>query len=156
MKKRVRSQPSALRSRAGAVPFISMSALGRKADQGKASGRLPLMTPNGHRGNPSASSVLCESVRYLSKHDTGREFRIYRRCGRLAIQWDEAVRLLALRLASQGSQKFFGREGFDQDRDPLRRNRIHRLRSGVAGHHCGGYTPAKGGAQAPDGLDTIR
>ena len=38
----------------------------------------------------------------------------------------------------------------------MRRNRVYRLRSGVAGHHDGRYVPAKGGAQVPDGLDTIR
>lgn len=62
----------------------------------------------------------------------------------------------SLLLASQGVQKFFGREGLDQDRDTLCRNQIHRLRSGVASHHCGRYAPAKGSPQVPNGLDTIR
>jgi hypothetical protein len=60
------------------------------------------------------------------------------------------------RLASQGFQKFFGREGLDQDKDTLRRNRFHRLRSGVASHHDGRNITAEGGTQVPDGLDTIR
>ncbi len=117
-----------------------------------------LGTRNGCRGNPSSSSVLCESVRYLSRADTRREFRVIIGAA-VARQFNgmrRSRRLLALLLASQGFQKFFGQEGLDQDRDTLRRNRVHRLQSGVAGHHGGRYVPAKGGTQVPDGLDTIR
>jgi len=99
-----------------------------------------------------------ESVRYLSR--VGHAARIPGIIGAAAAWQFNGMRrsrwLLALLLASQGFQKFFGQEGLDQDRDTLRRNRVHRLRSGVAGHHGGRYVPAKGGTQVPDGLDTIR
>jgi hypothetical protein len=45
--------------------------------------------------------------------------------------------------------------GLDQDSNTSSRNRVH-SRSGVADHHDGWYVPAKGGARAPAGLDTIR
>ena|SRR5947209_13077116 len=55
----------------------------------------------------------------------------------------------------QGFQKFFCQEGLDEDRDTLRRNRIHCLGSGVAGHDDGRYVAAKGGTQVPNRLNTI-
>jgi hypothetical protein len=121
--------------------------------------RVRSLTRNGRRGNPSSSSVLCEGVRYLS--GVGHAARIAGNSLALGVTWQfngtrRSRWLLALLLASQGFQKFFGQEGLDQDRDTLRRNRVHRLRSDVAGHHDGVYVPAKGGTQVPNGLDTIR
>src|SRR3981189_3038769 len=120
--------------------------------------KMTRLTRNRRPGNPSGSSVLCESVRYLSR--VGHAARIPGIIG-AAVAWQfNGMRrsrwLLGLLLASQGFQKFFGQEGLDQERDTLRRDRVHRLRSGVAGHHGGRYVPAKGGTQVPDGLDTIR
>ena len=80
-------------------------------------------------------------MRYLSRaHGENSGYRW--RCGGLGNSMGSGVHSgYWLLLASQGFEKFIGREGLDQDRDALRRNRVHRLRSDVAGHHDGRYVP---------------
>src|SRR5208283_3185136 len=65
-----------------------------------AEGQNALLTRNGRRGNPSSSSVLCESVRYLSR--VGHAARIPGIIG-AAVTWQfNGMRLSQWLLASPG------------------------------------------------------
>ena len=113
--------------------------------------KTTLLTHFGHRDNLSSSRLSFES------EGTTRCEGIIGAAAALATQWDEVFTVITrFSWPLKASRSSSAEKGLIRTETPCAGNRVHRLRSDVAGHHDGRYVPAKGGTQVPDGLDTIR